>query len=570
MVDYTQDVSKLSAGQLGESLLAQKNARDTADRKKARRNDKIQGALVLALAGKGFARNAYNKRKEELDKIQTFQAKNNEAQAKEIANVSSILSIIPENYMSNEKDANKKAKAFMNDYSGEFSGKLNTYVDNKIKNSLGGDTTAYNEFRASPQYNSVMRTAGENLMTEWFTDDNYKKYENELRKALGEQDLDRTTLLKKSMGITTDELTAIEANHYSNILSGLKEKDTIMSGYKRVLEKAGLKDEEKGGVNLFKSLDKSMNGPSLDAALKAMNLNGNFNYVVDKAIASAKTSNENYSIKMQGKNQEDYAVRIAETYLPNMAELIEDGEYKDQVTGDIQFISKNQMETFMDTIINSEDESKKRIFVNDVGAVALKLRDEPKFVTNIYKSIYGAEEQPSLSFAEFKSRMANEETRTQFAAGLVLENGLTQKNGFLYGISEVNYSGKNINQIYDRGIIPSLIGEGINMPTKENIEFTVPNDYDNLSLIVKRNDFDATYKQIQKIPVSEKQKELLIIKLFKEIGNPDGLNKEEYLIDLKTREEKEKELYEKRIKDEKFFNSEFKEKLLKKSLQLII
>ena len=48
------------------------------------------------------------------------------------------------------------------------------------------------------------------------------------------------------MGITTDELTAIEANHYSNILSGLKEKDTIMSGYKRVFEKAGLKDEEKG------------------------------------------------------------------------------------------------------------------------------------------------------------------------------------------------------------------------------------------------------------------------------------------------------------------------------------
>ena len=113
MVDYTQDVSKLSAGQLGKSLLAQKDARDTADRKKARRNDKIQGALVLALAGKGFARNAYNKRKEELDKIQTFQAKNNEAQAKEIANVSSILSIIPENYMPNEKDANKKAKAFM-------------------------------------------------------------------------------------------------------------------------------------------------------------------------------------------------------------------------------------------------------------------------------------------------------------------------------------------------------------------------------------------------------------------------------------------------------------------------
>jgi len=113
----------------------------------------------------------------------------------------------------------------------------------------------------------------------------------------------------------------------------------------------------------------------------------------------------------------------------------------------------------------AEDEYK--IFIKDVGALALKFRDEPKFVKNIYKSIYGADENPSLSFGDFKSRMANEETRTQFAAGLVLENGLKEKGGNLFGLfgNETTYSGKKINEVYDRGIIPSLIGQGINMPT---------------------------------------------------------------------------------------------------------
>ena len=147
--------------------------------------------------------------------------------------------------------------------------------------------------------------------------------------------------------------------------------------------------------------------------------------------------------------------------------------------------------------------------------------------------------------------MANEETRTQFAAGLVLENGLKEKGGNLFSFgNETTYSGKKINEVYDRGIIPSLIGEGISMPTKESKDkFTVPKTYNELSLTTKRLDFDATYKQIQMLPVSEKQKEIMINKLFEDIGNPDGKNnREEYLKDLKIRETKEKEIYNKRRK----------------------
>jgi len=503
---------------------------------------------MIALAGKSFAKNAYTKRAAELEKSKTFQAKNNAAQTKEINSVSSILSIIPDNFMPEEKDAKTKAKAFMNNYAGEFAGKLNSYIDNKVKVNFGGDTTAFQEFKNGSQYNSVIRNAGENLLTEWFTDDKYKTFESDLRKALGEQDLDRAAVLKKGMGLTEHELSAFEESYYADILNQYKNESTTMNGLKIVLEKAGLKEKSTGGVDLFNPLDNSFEGPSLDLSLNAMNLNGNFNYVVDKAIALAKTSNENYNNKIQSSAYKSYQEKIANIYLPNMAKLIEDGDYQDEVTGNIKFIEKSQMEEFMKTI--AEDENS--IFIKDVGALALKFRDEPKFVKNIYKSIYGADENPSLSFGDFKSRMANEETRTQFAAGLVLENGLKEKGGNLFGLfgNETTYSGKKINEVYDRGIIPSLIGQGINMPTpKTNDEFTVPKDYNELSLTTKRLDFDATYKQIQMLPVSETQKVTMTNKLFEDIGNPDGKNnREEYLKDLKIRETKEKEIYNKRRK----------------------
>ena len=548
MVDYTKSVSDQSVSELGKSLLAQKSERERQADKRARKNDKIQGALMIALAGKSFAKNAYTKRAAELEKSKTFQAKNNAAQTKEINSVSSILSIIPDNFMPEEKDAKTKAKAFMNNYAGEFAGKLNSYIDNKVKVNFGGDTTAFQEFKNGSQYNSVIRNAGENLLTEWFTDDKYKTFETDLRKALGEQDLDRAAVLKKGMGLTEHELSAFEESYYADILNQYKNESTTMNGLKIVLEKAGLKEKSTGGVDLFNPLDNSFEGPSLDLSLNAMNLNGNFNYVVDKAIALAKTSNENYNNKIQSSAYKSYQEKIANIYLPNMAKLIEDGDYQDEVTGNIKFIEKSQMEEFMKTIAEDED----KIFIKDVGALALKFRDEPKFVKNIYKSIYGADENPSLSFGDFKSRMANEETRTQFAAGLVLENGLKEKGGSLFGLfgNETTYSGKKINEVYDRGIIPSLIGQGINMPTPEtNNEFTVPKNYNELSLTTKILDFDATYKHIQMLSVSETQKETLINKLFENIGNPNGKdNREEYLKDLKIRETKEKEIYNKRRK----------------------
>jgi len=319
MVDYTKSVSDQSVSELGKSLLAQKSERERQADKRARKNDKIQGALMIALAGKSFAKNAYTKRAAELEKSKTFQAKNNAAQAKEINSVSSILSIIPDNFMLEEKDARTKAKAFMNNYAGEFAGKLNSYIDNKVKVNFGGDTTAFQEFKNGSQYNSVIRNAGENLLTEWFTDDKYKTFESDLRKALGEQDLDRAAVLKKGMGLTEHELSAFEESYYADILNQYKNESTTMNGFKGVLEKAGLKEKSTGGVDLFNPLDNSFEGPSLDLSLNAMNLNGNFNYVVDKAIALAKTSNENYNNKIQSSAYKSYQEKIANIYLPNMA-----------------------------------------------------------------------------------------------------------------------------------------------------------------------------------------------------------------------------------------------------------
>lgn len=573
MVDYTKKASSISpmtTGELGSSLLAQKSAREERDRKSAKRNDKIAAALGLAVGASGLARKAYQKREAELNAAKTIAAKNNKIQATQLNTIANLVSVIPENFMPNEKDVNKKVKAYMDttDYN-TFKIKMNPFIDKKIKNALPADE--YNRWMNSSAFDKTLRLANEELLTQWFTVDDktgkakYESFVNDFRTAADEQDLDRQELIKRAMAITEHDLTQLEAQHYRNISKQYQDNNNMLGGFTEIFKRFGTKEGRNGGVNLFNKITEEQIGTApLDSTLNSLNLGGNLNGILDKAIAVARVGDEGAKAEYKSSNMKGFREEDVPLYITNMLELVKEGEYKSKVTGGLTFVGSNDLKEYLEIV--SESPKDEATFLKDVGILSIRLKDR-QYQKAIYKAYY--QEGDELSLSEFQQNMQNIETRTQYAAGMVLEQGLDITGG-VFGTNlgkDRKYSTKDIQ--YTRGIVPLMTGElNIIKPdlTKSlanpDNTYSLPTGYNTLSRSAKILSFDAEYQSIVTSKQSETIKEALIIKLFEEIGNPDDLDYEEYKIDLGKRLEKNK----KRIKArrEKSFSDMTKKEFSKK------
>ncbi len=547
MVDYTKKASSISpmtTGELGSSLLAQKSAREASDRKAAKRNDKIAAALGLAVGASGLARKAYQKREAELNAAKTIAAKNNKIQATQLNTIANLVSVIPENFMPNEKDVNKKVKAYMDttDYN-TFKTKMNPFIDKKIKSALPADE--YNSWLNSSAYDKTLRLANEELLTQWFTVDDktgkakYENFVNDFRTAAGEQDLDRQELIKRAMIITEHDLTQLEAQHYRNIAKQYKDNNNFLGGVVEIGKRFGTKEGRNGGINLFNKITEEQIGTApLDSTLNSLNLGGNLNGMLDKAIAVARVGDEGAKAEYESSNMKGFKEKDVPLYITNMLELVKEGEYKSKVTGGLTFVGSNDLKEYLEIV--SESPNDEATFLKDVGILSIRLKDR-QYQKAIYKAYY--QEGDELSLSEFQQNMQNIETRTQYAAGMVLEQGL-DITGKIF--KDRKYSTKDIQ--YTRGIVPLMTGElNIIKPdlTKSlanpDNTYSLPTGYNTLSRSAKILSFDAEYQSIVTSKQSETIKEALIIKLFEEIGNPDDLDYEEYKIDLGKRLEENEE-----------------------------
>ena len=546
MVDYTKKASSISpmtTGELGSSLLAQKSAREERDRKSAKRNDKIAAALGLAVGASGLARKAYQKREAELNAAKTIAAKNNKIQSQQINTIANLVSVIPENFMPNEKDVNKKVKAYMDtpDYN-VFKTKMNPFIDKKIKSALPADE--YNSWMNSSAYNKTLRLANEELLTQWFTVDDktgkakYENFVNDFRTAAGEQDLDRQEAIKRAMAITEHDLTQLEAQHYRNIAKQYKDNNNFLGGVVEIGKRFGTKEGRNGGINLFNKITEEQIGTApLDSTLNSLNLGGNLNGMLDKAIAVARVGDEGAKAEYESSNMKKFKEEAVPLYITNMLELVKEGEYKSKVTGGLTFVGSNDLKEYLEIVSKSPNDE--ATFLKDVGILSIRLKDR-QYQKAIYKAYY--QEGDELSLAQFQQNMQNIETRTQYAAGMVLEQGLDITGG-VFGTNfgkDRKYSTKDIQ--YTRGIVPLMTGElNIIKPdlTKSlanpDNTYSLPTGYNTLSRSAKILSFDAEYQSIVTSKESETIKEALIIKLFEEIGNPDDLDYEEYKIDLGKR-----------------------------------
>ena len=520
----------------GASLLAKKEEKERAAVKASKKNDKTQKALAVLLAGQSIFKGAVNKRLKELDTAQTFEMQNNQYQAKEINDLSYIVDSIPADYM---KDASneERVKGFVADEDtfNLFKQRLSPVIDNKIKSrslDLGG--LSFEEYKNTTTYDNQLQAMASDYAKEYLTDNKYQNFENSLRTLLdpkmGGIEMDRVELFKRGIGLSSHDLSVAEKRNYNNIINEYKKKGNILGGLKEVFNRIGKKEASTGGFDPFKTIDENvLIGPEMSKVMGALNLNGITNTVVDRHMLTKNVSDTIYTDLIRSPSQKVYLNNIMDRYVKPMANNIKTGNY-----------STEQMPTNMiapavlnDFLNDVKDDS---LLVSDIGAVALKLKNDKGFARNVYLGLEGAK-TGELTYAEFKSLSNEEGFRTQLAASIVITEGAIVKKEGMFGTlipgktRGYNVTG-NLTKVYDRynGNVPLAVGEGIQQPTISNRGYTVSKEYKEFPKKLKIENYDNMIEHIMKENISsETAREIELNKLFTQIPNPLGITQEEYL-----------------------------------------
>lgn len=522
----------------GASLLQKKEEKERAAVKASKKNEKVQKALAVLLAGQSIFKGAVSKRLKELETAKTFELSNNQYQAKEINDLSYIVDAIPANFM---KDASneERVKRFVEneDTFNLFKQRISPVIDNKIKSrslDLGGLT--FEEYKNTTTYDNQLQAMASDYAREYLTDNKYQTFENSLRTLLdpkmGGIEMDRVELFKRGIGLSSHDLSVAEKRNYNNIVNEYRKKGNIIGGLKEVFNRIGKKEEETGGYNPFKVIDENvLIGPQMSEVMGALNLNGITNTVVDRHMLTKNVSDTIYTDLIRSPSQKTYLNQIMDRYVNPMANNIKTGNYPTEQMP-TNMISPRVLKDFLSDL----DVPQKDLLSSDIGAVSLKLKNDKGFSRNVYLGLEGAK-TGELSYAEFTSLLNEEGFRTQLSASIVITEGaVVKKEGFFGKIIPGKTRGYNVTgnltRVYDRynGNIPLAVGEGIKKPTVSNKGYTVTKEYKQFPKKLKVENYNNLIENIMKENISsEVALEIELNKLFTQIPNPLGLTQEEYL-----------------------------------------
>lgn len=533
----------------GASLLQKKEEKERAAVKAGKKNEKVQKALAVLLAGQSIFKGAVGKRLKELETAQTFELSNNQYQAKEINDLSYIVDAIPANFM---KDASneERVKGFVEneDTFNLFKQRISPVIDNKIKSrslDLGGLT--FEEYKNTTTYDNQLQAMASDYAREYLTDNKYQTFENSLRTLLdpkmGGIEMDRVELFKRGIGLSSHDLSVAEKRNYNNIVNEYRKKGNIIGGLKEVFNRIGKKEEETGGYNAFKTVDENvLIGPKMSEVMGALNLNGITNTVVDRHMLTKNVSDTIYTDLIRSPSQKTYLNQIIDRYVNPMANNIKTGNYPTE-----QMPTNMVAPKVLTDFLSDLDTPQKDLLSSDIGAVSLKLKNDKGFARNVYLGLEGAK-TGELTYAEFKSLLNEEGFRTQLSASIVITEGaVVKKEGFLGKITPGKSRGYNVTgnltRVYDRynGNVPLAVGEGIKKPTVSNKGYTVTKEYKQFPKKLKIENYNNLIENIMKENISsEVALEIELNKLFTQIPNPLGLTQEEYLNKLASQKVLEK------------------------------
>jgi len=584
--DIMSKYKDMSVSELGSSLLQRKEEKDRQAAKSIKKSERMQQALGVLLAGQAVFKGAFNRRSKELESAYQFQLADNESQAREINLVSKLTQPMYQWAQTTKdqtfKNEEEKLNAFVESpYFDSFRIAINGYTEPAFKSMLGDK---YETFSRQAGYSNAHQVeAAKAYASEYLKDNKYETVVSELQNIfdMPEKDFDAIDLFKRGNGLKLHELNEIERRNYQRILNTYKDDSNLFSGIKQVFKLFNDKEARKGGIPLFKTIDeKVLLGPSINSVLDSLDFQGLTNKIVnDQLVKMNKSPLRAEALFELPKNKtlrDSLPARMDE--LSRLVDSKKFSLYNDlSKDGKANIISQSDLDDLFDNMSEIDKQELQR----DGGLLSIlldpKQLENQQFLKALYKSNHTGD--VNITFDQFKNKLQNETFRVQYAMTLAASEGYKNYGfGLSTGMKTSRYdpeSGNVLNVVYDRysGSIPSLLGETINLPTKNNPNYRVGDGWRKLTTENKLDDINAAVFAIQRKPISDKLKQVELDNLFANVPHPLKLTSDEHIqsdqylkfvnkvmgVSTKTSDEESKEEVEGVDKDMQ--NLKFKPKL---------
>jgi hypothetical protein len=425
--DIAKNASSMSVTELGSSLLERKEATQKAQNKRDKKDARIAQVLGVLTAGQGLFKNAFNRRQKELANVKTLDLLNNEADAKEIANISSIINVIPKDFTKAidpttglpytvEQNTNR---FFSDPFTAEaFIDKMSPIIDQQIKFSSDANMAVDNPSK----YQVVKERAAQEVFQNMIKGNKHITFLDGLEELYKEQGYTRDELLQQGLGITAGSLNSLKTRRYAKMEQELKGSSGLFNPktYLNIFKGIGKDKEDSGELNIFKRItEKDLSAPKISEVLDTMNLKGIVIPAFDKAMAQARLSPDRYLAKVQSPKYENQRANMTEIILPNLNSEIDKGK-SFQKYGLQKYIDDGTMDDMTKHITRTD--AVKFTFQTRAVGLSERLKYDKAFGITLYK-----EANPNatpLQLAEFAEDLKTIEFRNKFAALAVLKAGI--------------------------------------------------------------------------------------------------------------------------------------------------
>lgn len=468
MSDYSDIVNSykdMSVSELGSSLLQRKGEIASKQRKRDRKDMRIQQALGVLLAGQGLMKNAFKRRQKELANQQTLDLLTAESDAKQIQNLSTIYNYAPVGYNSLEeftKEINpetgkaytvqENTKRFFSNLDNKqgFTNKISPLIDQQLKFSAN-PTMQQDDLRS---YNIVQEVAAQSLFEQMITNDNHIKYLTGLEKFFNDDGLSRDDVLKESFKLDKGRYSQYQRQKYARKEAELSSQG-MFEAFGGFIKSLGDEQAAKGNLNLFKKLNpKDLQTPELREVLDSLNVRGIVLEAVDKGLQSSRQSPQRYLNMVNNKKYEGLRTNMTDVVLLDLARDV-DNDIVFKRYGLQSYIDDGVFEDLQKDIKNP---SVRVNFEKRAAALSLRLLEDKQFALQLIKNA-GAEAGfiASNQAANFIQQLENDEFRNKFAVLAVLQAGVYDP-----GFFSLSYK--------FQGAIDPLSGLGMERPDSQRIK----------------------------------------------------------------------------------------------------
>lgn len=425
--DIAKNASSMSVAELGSSLLGRKEATQKAQNKRDRKDARIAQVLGVLTAGQGLFKNAFKRRQKELANVKTLDLLNNEADAKEISNISSIINVIPKDFTKAINPATglpytvakNTDRFFENQATAEaFTDKLSPIIDQQIKFSADANMAIDNPSK----YQVVKERAAREIFQDMITGNKHITFLEGLEELYIDKGYTRDELLQQGLGITAGSLNSLKTSRYAKMERELQDRPGLFNPktYLNIFKGIGKDKAEQGELNIFQSLtEKDLSAPKMTEVLETMNLKGIIIPAFDKAMAQARLSPDRYLAKVRSPKFENQRTNMSEVVLLNLNDEIEKGKSFKKY-GLQKYINDGTMDDMTSHISNTE--AVKRTFETRAVGLSERLKYDKAFAITLYKEANPSARPDQL--ADFAEDIKTTEFRNKFSALAVLKAGI--------------------------------------------------------------------------------------------------------------------------------------------------